>query len=120
MITIIFTFKFLLADLFENVLKICHKIYEFDSARCFSCTRFNIVSKVDLKQVTNIGMLLMIRRVSELKYFMLFRPYVKTNNKYMKDYDKNKESLYLKYWDVNNLYEWEMPQELPVGDFKWV
>ena len=26
----------------------------------------------------------------------------KTNNKYMKDYDKNKESSYLKFWDVSN------------------
>ena len=38
----------------------------------------------------------------------------------MKDYDKSKEFLYLNYWDVNNLYEWEMPQRLPVGGFKWV
>ena len=30
--------------------------------------------------------------------------YVKVNIKYMKDYDKNKESTRLKYWDVNNLY----------------
>ena len=29
--------------------------------------------------------------------------YARANNKYMKDYDKNKESLYLKYWDVTNL-----------------
>ena len=30
----------------------------------------------------------------------------------MKDYDKNKESSYFKYWDVNNLCVWEMSQKL--------
>ena len=35
------------------------------------------------------------------------RHYGKANNKYMKDYDKNKESLYLKYLNVNNLYSLE-------------
>ena len=34
----------------------------------------------------------------------------------MKYYDKNKDSSYLKYWDINKLYGWAMPQKLPV---KW-
>ena len=29
----------------------------------------------------------------------------------MKDYDKSKEISYLKYCDVNNLYELAMPQK---------
>ena len=36
----------------------------------------------------------------------------------MKDYDENKESLNLKYWDINNLYGWAMSQKLPVNGFK--
>ena len=44
--------------------------------------------------------------------------YSKANNKYMKDYDKNKESLYFQYWDVNNLHGWAMPQKLTVDSFE--
>ena len=34
----------------------------------------------------------------------------------MKDYDKNKGSSYLKYWDVNNLCGWEISQKLSVNN----
>ena len=46
--------------------------------------------------------------------------YAKANNKYIKDYDKNKEPSYLQYWDTNNLYGWAMLQKLPVNAFEWI
>ena len=45
--------------------------------------------------------------------------YAKTNNKYMKNYDENNESLYIEYLDTNNLYGWAISQKLPVNGFKW-
>ena len=38
----------------------------------------------------------------------------------MKDHNKNKETSNLKYWDINNLYGWEMSQKLPVNNFQWI
>ena len=46
--------------------------------------------------------------------------YAKANNKYMKNYDKNDESSYIKYLDANNLYACAMRQKLPVNGFKWI
>ena len=38
----------------------------------------------------------------------------------MKEYDKNEESLYIQYRDVNKLYGWSMSQKLPVNNFVWI
>ena len=46
--------------------------------------------------------------------------YAKANNKYVKNYDKNVESLYIDYLDANNLYRWAMSQKSLVNDFKWI
>ena len=47
-------------------------------------------------------MLLMIEKGIKGGIFHSIDQYAKTNNKYTKDYDKNKELSYLQYWDVNN------------------
>ena len=48
-------------------------------------------------------MLLMVEKGIKRGICQAVYQYTKANNKYMKDYDKSKES-YLKYWDVNYLY----------------
>ena len=46
--------------------------------------------------------------------------HAKTNNKYMKSYDSNKESTYFMYVDGNKLYGYAMCEKLLDGNFKWV
>ena len=46
--------------------------------------------------------------------------YAEANNKYMKNYNKNKESSFLMYVDANNLYGWAMSKKLPVDNSKWI
>ena len=38
----------------------------------------------------------------------------------MKHDDKNKESPYIQYWGVNNLYGWAVPQKLPVNNLEYI
>ena len=44
--------------------------------------------------------------------------YAEANNKYMKNYDKNKEISFIEYLDANNLYGWAMSQKLPIDGFQ--
>ena len=38
----------------------------------------------------------------------------------MKNHDKNKESSYIQYWNVNDLYLWAMLENLSVKNFEWI
>ena len=38
----------------------------------------------------------------------------------MKNHDKNKESSYIQYWNVNDLYLWAMSENLSVKNFEWI
>ena len=42
--------------------------------------------------------------------------YAKANNKYMTNYDKNKE--FTRYLNANNLYGWAMSQKLSLDGFE--
>ena len=77
-------------------------------------------ANIKLELLTNYDMLLMVEEGIRGAICHSIHRYAKENNKYMKNYDKNKESSYIQYLDANNLYGWAMSQTLPVNGFKWV
>ena len=76
-------------------------------------------TKVELELSTDNDMLIMYEEVTRKGMCQASYRYAKANNKYMKNYDKNKESSFIVYLDANNLYGYPMCKKLPVSDFKW-
>ena len=74
--------------------------------------------KVKLELLTNIDKLLMVKKWTRGGIYHTNHQYAKANNKFMKDYDQNKEPSYLKYWNLQKLCGWEMSQNLPVKNFE--
>ena len=100
----------LLADVFENFRNMCLKIYELDPAKFLSAPGLAWQAalkktKVKLDLLTDIDMLLMVEKGIRGRICHSIYQYAKANNKLMEDYDQNKESPYLQYWHVNNLYD---------------
>ena len=61
-------------------------------------------TEVKLELLTDVDVLLMVEEGIRGGICHAVYQYAKANKKYMRDYNKNKESSYLKHWDVNNLY----------------
>ena len=115
----------LLADVFENFRSMYIKVYELDPAHFLSlpglawqaCLK---KTKIKLGLLTEYDMLLMVEEGIRGGICNATHRHAKANNKYMKNYDKNKESSYIQPFDANNLYSWAMSQKLPVNGFKWI
>ena len=115
----------LLADVFENFRDMCLKEYELDPAHFLSllglawqaCLK---KTNIELELLTEYDMLLMVEEGIRGAICHSIHRYAKANNKYMKNYNNNEESLYIQYLDANNLYGWAMSKKLPVNGFKWI
>ena len=91
-----------LADVFENFRKMCLKIHHLDPVKFLSAP--GLVGQAALKKtelklelLTDIDLLLMVEKGIRGGICYAIHQYVKANDKYMKDYDKNKEISYLKH-----------------------
>ena len=115
----------MLADVFWNFRNLCLKIYELDPVKFLSVPGLawqDALKKTKLKLdlLADISILLMVEKgIKGAIWHSIYR-YGKVNNKYMRDYDKNKELSYLQYLDVNNLYGWAMAQKHPVNNIEWI
>ena len=72
---------------------------------------------VKLEKISDIDKYLLIER-GGISY--IAKRYAKANNKYMNDYDPKKQSTFISYLDMNNLYGWAMSEYLPYEGFKWL
>ena len=77
-------------------------------------------NEVKLELWSEVDMSLMIEKGIRGGICHAIHTCAKADNKYMKDYHKDKESSYLNYWDVNNIYGWAMSQMLPVINIKGI
>ena len=98
----------LLPDVFESLKKNYFKIYSLDPVKFISTS--GLAWQTGLKNterklvlLTDIDMLLMVDKGFRGGICHVIHRYAKANNKYMKEYYKNKESWYFKYWNVNKL-----------------
>ena len=97
----------LLADVFENFRDLCIKVCELDPAHFLSapglpwqaCLK---KTGVELELLTDDKMLLMVEEGIRGGICQTVHRHAKANDKYMKNYDNDKKSSFLKYLDANN------------------
>ena len=107
------------ADVFENLKNKCIEISELDPAHFLSAPGLAWQAclkkkEVRLELLTDMDMLLMVKKGIRGGICHAIHRYAKANNNYMENYGENEESSYLQYLDANNLYGRAMFQKLTV------
>ena len=75
---------------------------------------------IKLELMTEIAMFQFIEKGTRGGISYIANRFGEVNDKYMKEYNKEKPSKYIMYLDANNLHGYAMRQYLPTGAFKWL
>lgn len=115
----------LLCDVMEEFRNTCMVAYGLDPLHSY--TSPGLAWQAMLKEtkctidlLTDIDMILMIESGVRGGLTQCVTRYVKANNQHLPNFDESQESVYLGYFDANNLYGWAMSMPLPSGGFEWV
>ena len=90
----------LLADVFEKFIDTCLKFYKLDHCHYFSSPGLSWDATlnstgVKLEKISNINMHLFIEKGLRGGTSYIVKRYAKVNNKYMKNYDPTKYTIYI-------------------------
>ena len=112
----------MLTDVFEKFIDTCLKYYELDPCHYFSAPglSWDAISKmtdVKLEKISDIDIYLFIEKGLRGGISYIAKRYAKANNKYMCDYNPNKQSTFITYLDKNG---WAMSEYLPYSEFEWL
>ena len=108
----------LLADVFENFRSTCLQYYKLDPCHYYTSPGLSWdamlkMTDINLELLTDIDMFQFIDKRYTWRHFIHPNRFGEANNKYMKEYNKEKPSKYIMYLDANNLYGYAMSQYLP-------
>ena len=98
-----------LAYVFEKIINTCLNYYGLDpcyyvSSPGLSWDAFLKMTKVELELISDTDMLLFVEKGMRGGISCITKRHCKANNKYTKDYDSDKENIFILYLDANNLY----------------
>ncbi|XP_050505390.1 uncharacterized protein LOC126883768 [Diabrotica virgifera virgifera] len=115
----------LLADVFENFRKICHKEYNLDpchyiTAPALSWDAMLRYTEIELELLTDVDMVHFLKKGVRGGVAQCSKREAVANNQYVPNYDPQQPESYIMYLDATNLYGAAMCQYLPYGNFKWV
>ncbi|XP_041361771.1 uncharacterized protein LOC121377749 [Gigantopelta aegis] len=115
----------LLCDVMESFRDMCIKSYELDPLHYKSLPGFALdaalkMTDVELDLFTEPDMYGFIEKGLRGGVSMISHRYSKANNKYMSDFDSQKDTCYLMYFDVNSLYATTMLEPLALCDYEFI